>query len=96
MPQYNPTTVRALLRHLDANLDTQAAIGVPARLWTASKNGRRLACDAFHLPTGIDLRLMEGEEFRRTHLSRTAAEARARSAHWRAGLVEVGWSIEEP
>jgi len=96
MPEYNPTTVRALLRHLDVNLDTQAALGVPVRLWTASKNGRRLACDAFHLPAGIDLRLMEGDEFRRTHLSRTADEAEARAARWRAGLVAVGWSLEAP
>jgi len=96
MPEYNPTTVRALLRHLDANLDTQAALGVPVRLWTAIKQGRQLTCDAFHLPVGIDLRLMEGDEFRRTHLSRTADEAQARAAQWRAGLVKVGWSIEAP
>jgi hypothetical protein len=38
------------------------------RLWSITKGNRRLDCFAVYLPTGIDLRLMEGAEFRRTQL----------------------------
>ena len=93
MPEYNATTVHALLRHLDANVDTDAAAGAPLKLWSATLRERTLVCEALHLPTGIDLRLMEGGDFRRTHLVRTAPEAAAKAADWRAQLEVHGWLI---
>ena len=93
MPEYNATTVHALLRHLDANVDTDAASGAPLTLWSATLRERTLVCEALHLPTGIDLRLMEGGDFRRTQLVRSVPEADAQAADWRAQLEGHGWSI---
>jgi hypothetical protein len=36
--------------------------------WRMAKDSRELRCITRYLPTGIDLRLMEGEDFRRTQL----------------------------
>ena len=33
-----------------------------AELWRVAKDGRELRCLAVYMPTGIDLRLMEGED----------------------------------
>ena len=93
MPEYNATTVHALLRHLDANVDTDAASGAPLKLWSATLRERTLVCEALHLPTGIDLRLMEDHQFRRTQLVRTAPEADTTAAGWRAQLEGRGWLV---
>lgn len=39
-------------------------------LWRVRKAPRELRCLAVYLPTGIDLKLMEGADFRRTQLFR--------------------------
>lgn len=93
MPEYSPATVQALLRHLDANLDTEAAQSVRSKLWTATLRGRSLECVAVYLPSGIDVRLLEGEDFRRTQLTRTAPEAANCADRWRSELQRVGWSV---
>ena len=44
------------------------------------------------LPSGgIDLRLMQGQEFRRTELHREADAATAKAEAWKAALLERGW-----
>ena len=55
------------------------------------KGERELRCIAVYLPTGIDVRLMEGADFRRTQLVRDAPEGEQLSQTWRAALVERGW-----
>jgi hypothetical protein len=37
-------------------------------LWRVAKDSRELRCLAVYMPTGIDLRLMEGDDFRCTQL----------------------------
>ena len=59
-------------------------------LWQAQKDGRTLRCIAVYVPLGIDL-LMEGADFRRTQLAKTAPEADVISNAWRRKLLEVGW-----
>ncbi len=93
MPEYSPATVQALLRHLDANLDTEAAQSVRSKLWTATLRNRTLDCVAVYLPSGIDVRLLEGEDFRRTQLTRTAPEASYCADRWRVELERVGWTV---
>ena len=61
-------------------------------LWRVVKDTRELRCLARYLPTGIDLRLMQGQEFRRTELHRDADAATAKAAEWKAALLERGWS----
>jgi hypothetical protein len=60
-------------------------------MWAVSKATRTLRCVARYLPIGIDLRLMQGEDFRRTQVHRDADAATARAAEWKAALVERGW-----
>jgi hypothetical protein len=60
-------------------------------MWTVSKDKRTLRCVARYLPIGIDLRLMHGEDFRRTEVHRNADAANARAAEWRSALEERGW-----
>lgn len=48
-------------------------------------------CVAVYLPTGIDVRLMEGDHFRRTRLARDAREADTVSDEWLAALIGRGW-----
>jgi hypothetical protein len=55
------------------------------------KGERELRCVAVYVPIGIDMRLMEGEDFRRTQLVRDAPECEKLSHAWRAALVEWGW-----
>jgi hypothetical protein len=44
------------------------------------------------LPSGIDVRLLEGEDFRRTQLCKIAPEVEKLSDGWLKALVEVGWT----
>jgi hypothetical protein len=68
----------------------------PARreteLWRMRKSGRELRCVAVYLPTGIDLRLLEGADFQRTRLVPDKYMAERLSAEWASQLQGVGWS----
>jgi hypothetical protein len=44
------------------------------------------------MPTGIDLRLIEGEDFRRTQLLKDGPSVEARAEEWRTKLREKGWA----
>lgn len=64
-------------------------------LWSVQKNCRTLRCIAVYVPIGIDLRLMEGAEFRRTQLTKDAPESEAVSDTWRQALIVQGWRFSE-
>jgi hypothetical protein len=55
-------------------------------LWRVTKGSRELRCVALYLPTGIDLRLMEGEDFRRTQLLRDGPAVQELANEWRGKL----------
>lgn len=61
-------------------------------LWRMRKGERELRCIAVYLPSGIDVRLFEGEDFRRTQLVCDSPELTAFSDKWRAALFEHGWT----
>jgi hypothetical protein len=61
-------------------------------LWRVTKDTRELRCVVRYLPRGLDLRLMLGEEFRRTELLKDAPSAEARASEWREALLERGWN----
>ena len=63
-------------------------------LWRVRKDDRALRCLAVYLQTGIDLRLMEGADFRRTQLVRDAIKSAALSDAWKRKLLAVGWTPE--
>jgi hypothetical protein len=61
-------------------------------LWRVVKDSRELRCIALYLPTGIDLRLMEDEDFRRTQLLRDGPAVQRLAQEWRMKLRERGWT----
>ena len=69
----------------------QKASAEPIELWRVRKGDRDLRCVVHYLPTGIDVRLLEGDDFRRTQLVRDAPETEKLSQGWRAALIERGW-----
>jgi hypothetical protein len=62
-------------------------------LWRVVKDSRELQCIALYLPGGIDLRLMEGEEFRRTQLLRDGPAVQELAEEWKVKLIERGWAL---
>lgn len=61
-------------------------------LWRVRKDSRELRCLAVYMPTGIDLRLMEGEDFRRTQLLKDGPSVEALAMEWLGRLQERGWA----
>ena len=55
------------------------------------KGERELSSVTRYLPTGIDVRLLEGEDFRRTKLCRDALAVESLADAWRAALIDRGW-----
>jgi hypothetical protein len=90
MRKWSSTAQESAVRWLATCVATGAAQR-EIELWTVVKPGRELRCVARHLPAGIDLRLMQGQEFRRTELHRDADASTATSAEWKAALLERGW-----
>jgi hypothetical protein len=60
-------------------------------LWLVTRDGNELRCVAVYLPTGIDLRLLDADGFRRTQLLRFAQAVEARAQEWHERLAERGW-----
>ena len=61
-------------------------------MWRVRKDGRELRCISVYTPIGIDVRVMEGADFRRTQVEKFAHEAEALAQAWRAKLLQVGWN----
>ena len=60
-------------------------------LWRVTKDTRELRCVVRYMPSGLDLRLMLGDEFRTTQLHKDAPSAQAQADEWRSALLERGW-----
>ena len=61
-------------------------------LWRVRKGERELRCVAVYLPSGIDVRLFEGDDFRRTQLVRDSPEVETLTNKWEKALLERGWT----
>ena len=51
-----------------------------------------LRCVAVYLSIGVDLRLMEADDFRRTELIKQPEHVEARASEWKTALLERAWS----
>lgn len=60
-------------------------------LWKVKKGERELTCIAVYQAYGIDVRLMEGDGFRRTRLVRDSRGCTTLSDEWKTRLIERGW-----
>jgi hypothetical protein len=63
-------------------------------LWRVRKGQRELTCVAIYLPTGVDVRLMEGADFRRTQLVLDGPATDELSQRWHAALIGNGWRVD--
>ncbi len=52
-------------------------------------------CVAVYLSHGVDLRLYEGDDFRRTELIKDPALVEAHAEKWKVALLERAWSEDE-
>jgi len=82
---------RALLGSL-ANIVYHRPHEPELELWRATKDGTQLRCVAVYLPTGIDLRLLDTNGFRRTQLLKDGPAVEGLAEEWRRKLAERGWS----
>lgn len=85
-----PITQRAILGLL-ADMTRRKVPARQVELWTVRKGEDELRALAVYLPSGIDLRLVEQDEFRRTALCRDAPELHARARAWKTKLLDIGW-----
>ena len=89
--EWSAAAQHGLLLHLASMFD-QKESAAPFHLWSVHKGDRQLRCVAVYLPSGVDLRLFEGADFRRTQLCKDAPETYALADTWLAALVDAGWA----
>src|SRR5688572_10804096 len=85
MREWSVAAQHGLLLHL-SSMHEQRETGEPVELWQVRKHDRTLVCLAVYLTHGVDVRLMEGVDFRRTQLCKDAPEVEALSHKWRTAL----------
>jgi hypothetical protein len=90
MREWSTTARSELLLHL-ANMVSQTPPTETTELWRVTKNKRMLRCVVHYVPTGLDVRLLEGDDFRRTQLCRDAPAADRLSSQWKVALIQRGW-----
>ena len=91
MREWSVGAQHALLSHLAGRL-AQRETGRYEELWRVQKGERTLRCLAHYLPTGIDLRLFEDDDFRRTQLCRDGRQLRGLADEWRTAQRDRGWT----
>lgn len=90
----SPAAQSALLSHLMA-MEAQRPLDRNEELWRVRKGSRQLVCVAVHMSHGVDLRLLEDGDIRRTRLHRQPETVADASAEWRAKLQATGWEPVE-
>ena len=73
--------------HQDALLISPRVIVPPAR-----KGERTLSCVAIYLATGVDVRLLEDGDMRRTQLVKDGPQAEALALEWHEKAEAAGWA----
>ena len=95
MDDWSPAAKDMLLLHL-ANTVAQISPADTIELWRVRKGTRDLRCIAKYLPTGIDLRLLEDNDFRRTQLRYAPRPLVLWCCREGSGELLVGDVIEAP
>ena len=94
MAEWSTAAQESLLDRLATMTEHDTPPAAVSLLWTVQQHNRQLRCVAQYLSTGLDLRLLQGQNFVRTQLCRTAREAHEVSEKWLAALLERGWRHE--
>jgi hypothetical protein len=85
MREWSPAAKEGILKWLDSVTPQKPAVR-EVELWRVTKDVRELRCVVRYMPSGLDLRLMLGDEFRTTELHKDAPSVQARAEEWRAAL----------
>jgi hypothetical protein len=93
MRQYDEPARRATLLHL-RNMTELKPLAREVELWQARKGKRELRCTAVYLPHGIDLRVFDGPNVRRTEQLKDGRTASDHAAEWLARLRGHGWVVD--
>jgi hypothetical protein len=88
MREWSAAAQMAMLKWLSDVVQEQPNPVNEIELWRVRKGERELRCVAVYLPIGIDVRLFEGTDFRRTQLTHDAPECESVSREWRKKLIE--------
>ena len=91
MREYSPAARAALLGHLRKAEELRPGAR-EVELWAAQKGDRTLSCVAVYLATGVDMRLLEDGEMRRTQLVINGPKAEALAAEWQDAAIALGWA----
>ena len=92
MREWSPAAKEGILKWLDSVTQQKPAVR-EVELWRVTKDVRELRCVVRYMPSGLDLRLMLGDEFRTTELHKDAPSVQARADEWRTALLERGWRV---
>jgi hypothetical protein len=90
MREWSPVAKEGILGWLESVTKEKPAVQ-EVELWRVTKDARELQCVARYVPSGLDLRLMQSDDFRRTELLKDAPSVEARAAEWRTALLDRGW-----
>lgn len=90
MRAYTPAARVALLGHL-SKAEQERPGPRQVDLWVLNRGERTLTCVALYLPHGVDVRLLEDGEVRRTQLVGDGPQAEALAEEWRGAARKLGW-----
>jgi hypothetical protein len=90
MREWSPAAQQGILGWLETVTKEKPAVQ-EVELWRVTKDSRELRCVVRYMPHGVDLRLMQGDDFRRTELLKDAPRVEARAAGWLQKLRDRGW-----
>ena len=91
MREYTQPARMALLSHL-AKAESLRPGPAEVMLWTLTKASRVLTCVALYLAHGVDLRLLEDGDVRRTQLVKDGPHAEALAHELRCAAKMLGWA----
>ena len=94
MREWSPAAKDGILGWLESvTKEKPEAAAKEVELWRVTKDTRELRCIVRYMPSGLDLRLMLGDEFRTTELHKDAPSVQTRADEWRTALLERGWRV---
>jgi hypothetical protein len=91
MREWTTPAKAAILRHL-AKAESLRPGAKHVELWRLKKGDRELLFFAVYLPVGVDLRVLEAGDMRKTQLVQDGPHAEALAAEWRAKAEATGWT----
>jgi hypothetical protein len=91
MDEWTPAVKDGLLLHLANTVEQSPPTDTIELRRVTKRSSRETSLGTRYLPTGIDLRLFEGNDFRRTQLCRDAPAVESLYDEWLAASIERGW-----